>query len=288
MRHPYTLFTLTIGLALSAIAWAPATTVPTNYQATSERLTPSNRISQAARSLATATSTPANHGETAAAFDQRFIDMMVPHHQGAVEMARIAQDRAQHQEIRALADDIVRSQATEIDQMKAWRKAWFGSEETPPISEMPMLTETGQNGHSEMGDSAPTMNMAADVDALRAAEEPFDRAFIDAMIPHHHSAIDAANLALTQAERPEIRQLAQAIIAAQEHEIALMRQWRDAWYGEGDSPPAMSDAQPSELPRTGGGAAPLLSLILAPLGAAVFGGGIALRRRLSTPSRPER
>ena len=48
-------------------------------------------------------------------FDQQFIDMMVPHHEGAVAMARIAETRAQHAELKALAADVIRSQASEID-----------------------------------------------------------------------------------------------------------------------------------------------------------------------------
>src|SRR5215218_8161956 len=97
-------------------------------------------------------------------FDQQFIDMMVPHHQGAVEMAHIAQERAEHQEIRALGAVIVRSQATENERMQAWREAWFGSAETPPMSEMPTLVEAGHEGHDEMQGDVATMNMAADVD----------------------------------------------------------------------------------------------------------------------------
>src|SRR5262245_7074093 len=63
------------------------------------------------------------------AFDQQFIDMMVPHHQGAVEMALTAQERAEHPEILEMADAIIAAQTDEIDQMQAWRLAWFGSEQ---------------------------------------------------------------------------------------------------------------------------------------------------------------
>ncbi len=73
------------------------------------------------------------------AFDQLFIDMMVPHHEGALGMARIAQQRAERPELRQLADDILRSQDTEISRMRQWRREWFGSDATPPMSKMPML-----------------------------------------------------------------------------------------------------------------------------------------------------
>jgi uncharacterized protein (DUF305 family) len=167
--------------------------------------------------------------------DQQFIDMMVPHHQGAVEMARIALVRAEHQEIRDLAVAIIASQDAEIGQMRAWRRAWYGSDQTPPLDRMPML-HAMDGAVMTMG----TMNMAADVEALRAAPEPFDRAFIDAMIPHHQSAIDAARLVLQQARRPEIRALAAAIVVDQQREIDQMTTWRLLWYGT---------SAPVEVPR---------------------------------------
>ena len=70
------------------------------------------------------------------AFDEQFIDMMVPHHQAAVEMARIAQTRAQRPEIQGMAADILRSHSAEIDSMHNWRQAWFGSSQTPPMERM--------------------------------------------------------------------------------------------------------------------------------------------------------
>lgn len=164
-------------------------------------------------------------GESAP-FDRQFIDMMVPHHRAAAEMARIAQQRGEHPEIKQLAGAIVRAQSGEIDQMKAWRRAWFGSDQTPPMNKMPMVP--GMAGHVGAGG---TMDMAADVEELRRAPEPFDRAFIDDMIPHHESAIAAAQAAAARAQRPEIKELAGAIIADQQREIDQMRAWRQAWYG---------------------------------------------------------
>jgi uncharacterized protein (DUF305 family) len=154
--------------------------------------------------------------------------MMVPHHEGAVAMGDIAQARAEHPEIKQMAEAILSTQTQEIDQMRLWRKEWFGSEQTPSMSRMPMVPGMG-GGHATHGSG--TMDMAADVEALRNAPEPFDLAFINAMIPHHQSAIDAAKAAEKSAERPEIKQLATEIIAAQQREIEQMTQWRASWYG---------------------------------------------------------
>lgn len=163
-------------------------------------------------------------------FDEQFINMMVPHHQGAVEMAKIALERAEHQEIKDMASAILSGQETEIQQMKGWKQQWYGSSDTPAMNEMPLL-----HAMPGMGEAGHPMDMQAEVEALRSAPEPFDQAFIDAMIPHHQSAIDAARLAQEQATRPEIKQLAQAIIDAQQKEIDQMKAWREAWYGSSSS-----------------------------------------------------
>ena len=130
-----------------------------------------------------------------------------------------------------MADAIVRSQAAEISQMKQWRKAWYGSDQTPPMAKMPMVPGMTGQGHGGGHAAGGTMDMAADVERLRKAGEPFDRAFIDEMIPHHESAIAAAQAAGTRAQKQEIKDLAKAIIADQQREIEQMRAWRRAWFG---------------------------------------------------------
>jgi uncharacterized protein (DUF305 family) len=59
-------------------------------------------------------------------YDQRFLEAMISHHQGAVEMALMAQQMAEQQEIKTLAAAIITAQQAEIAQMEAWLDAWFG------------------------------------------------------------------------------------------------------------------------------------------------------------------
>jgi uncharacterized protein (DUF305 family) len=59
-------------------------------------------------------------------FDQRFIEAMISHHQGAIEMAQMAQQMAEHEEIRTLADAIITAQQAEIEQMRGWLQEWYG------------------------------------------------------------------------------------------------------------------------------------------------------------------
>ncbi len=65
-----------------------------------------------------------------------------------------------------------------------------------------------------------------------AHSKPFDRAFIDAMIPHHQSAIEMAQVASNKSKNPKIKELAENIVSAQKREIEQMKQWRREWYPE--------------------------------------------------------
>ncbi len=160
--------------------------------------------------------------------DQAFIDMMVPHHQAAVEMAKIAQQRATHEELRTLADAIVSDQETEIEQLREWRRAWFGSSDTLGMDAMPVLPGMdmpGMEGHAMDGQ----MDMTADIEALRTAD-PFDRALIKAMVPHHETAVAAAKVIGTSTERSELKRVAEDMIESQQGEIDQMQGWLAVWY----------------------------------------------------------
>lgn len=63
-------------------------------------------------------------GKSGDAFDKAFIEAMIPHHQGAIDMAEAALERAGHDEIKAMARDIIEAQQREIDMMEGWLSAW--------------------------------------------------------------------------------------------------------------------------------------------------------------------
>ncbi len=58
-------------------------------------------------------------------FDKAFLDEMIVHHEGAVDMANLVLEKTSREELRNLAFDIIAAQTTEIEAMNAWRKAWF-------------------------------------------------------------------------------------------------------------------------------------------------------------------
>ena len=72
--------------------------------------------------------------------------------------------------------------------------------------------------------------------AARAQAAPFDQQFIDSMTPHHQSALMMAQMAVTKAQLPEVKRLARNIIREQKKEIAQLRAWRKAWYGNAVRP----------------------------------------------------
>lgn len=86
---------------------------------------------------------------------------------------------------------------------------------------------------------------------LGPSDQNFDLRFIDAMTPHHQGAVEMAKEALQKSKRPEIKQLAQTIIKAQDQEIAEMAQWRKAWYAKAtDTPMAWSTEMNHMMPMT--------------------------------------
>lgn len=164
---------------------------------------------------------------SAASLDQQYIDMMVPHHESAIAMAELATVRSQRAELQEYAAAIIAAQSIEIVQLRSWRKEWFGSEETPPMSAMPMLQgmSAGMPGHDMSGG---TMDMEQDIRDLEGASD-FDRAFLEAMIAHHEMAVEASGIAVAGEVRAEIKALAEGVIEDQRAEIQQMEAWLASW-----------------------------------------------------------
>jgi uncharacterized protein (DUF305 family) len=159
--------------------------------------------------------------------DAAFVADMVPHHEGAVVMARMAQERAENPELKALADEIIVAQEKEIAEMESIKA---DLPETNGGTEHSM----GEEHMGHMGMDAEGMGMDMDPAELENAES-FDIAFIDMMIPHHEGAVEMAEQLLEEGENPELQTMAKAIIASQTAEIAQMRNWRAQWITEGAS-----------------------------------------------------
>jgi uncharacterized protein (DUF305 family) len=83
-----------------------------------------------------------------------------------------------------------------------------------------------------------SMNMS-----LGPKDENFDLRFLDGMTPHHEGAVTMAQETLQKSQRPEIKQLAQAIIDAQQKEIAQIKEWRTGWYPNASATPMIYSSE---------------------------------------------
>ena len=144
--------------------------------------------------------------------DRAFVADMIPHHESAVEMAKLAEERGESGFVKGLADDIIATQNAEISTMRS-------------IDEQLKDIEV-----DDLGVADHMKGMDADMATLEKAD-PFDKAFIDMMVPHHQGAIEMARVELDKGENPELKQLAQAIIDAQQREIDQMNDHREEAFG---------------------------------------------------------
>jgi uncharacterized protein (DUF305 family) len=188
----------------------------------------SDTAGDAAPEAATAESSDA--GSTAAPAELSeaevtFLQDMIPHHAQAVEMSALVADRAEHDELIGLAEQITSSQDTEIEQMNQLLE---GAGEEPVDVGGGMDHSMGGEMGGEM--SMPGMMSPEEMSQLETLSgNEFDLAFIDAMSAHHQGAIEMANEVLDTDASPAITELAEGIIAAQEAELEQMAQWREEW-----------------------------------------------------------
>lgn len=140
--------------------------------------------------------------------DAHFIEQMIPHHEGAIEMAELALARSSDERVRTLSQAIISAQTEEIENMRQWYWDWFGKE---PVESM---------GHGGMH----MRGMEGDLDALEHSSD-FDREFLEQMIVHHEMAIMMAQMLESGTSRPEMEDLAKNVISSQKTEVETMRVW---------------------------------------------------------------
>lgn len=173
-------------------------------------------------------STPmAGMGHMAMEIDQMYIDMMIPHHQSIIAMSEAALPRLSDERLREIAQAVIITQQPEIDELRGHREALYGDANPMPMdggmASAMMEMMPGMSG--TMDEMAMQMSAGALVAEFCAAENA-DLAFVDLTIPHHQMAIEASEAVLEQAVHPEIRDVAQRVIDAQEREIETLTEIR--------------------------------------------------------------
>jgi uncharacterized protein (DUF305 family) len=148
--------------------------------------------------------------------DVEFAQMMIPHHEQAVEMAEMALENSESDAVNELATRIKEAQGPEIATMKGWLEDW----------DEPLQADSGGMGGMDMGgDDSSGEGMMSDDDMEEmesASGAAFDKLFLEGMIAHHKGAVAMAEIELEEGEFPDALALAQEVVDAQEAEITEM------------------------------------------------------------------
>jgi uncharacterized protein (DUF305 family) len=185
-----------------------------------------------------AASSPAASSSTAGAMDSAlpsssphndgdvlFAQQMIPHHNQAIAMSDLLLAKSEiDPQVRALAQKIKDAQGPEVAQMTGWLNGWG---EDPSAGSMGGTDSEGDSMGGMDHGTGDGMMSEADMDALQAAGgTKATSLFLDGMIQHHAGAITMAQAELEQGANPDAKELAQAIIDAQQAEIAQMKHLR--------------------------------------------------------------
>jgi uncharacterized protein (DUF305 family) len=157
----------------------------------------------------TTTSAPAA-STSAARYEQRFLIGMIDHHQMAVMTGTMCVEKAVHEELRQLCEQIVSTQSREIEMMQGWLQDWYG------ITYEPQMSKSMERQMEQLA-------------ALSGAE--FEMPFMEMMIRHHQGAVREGRQCVDHAEHRQLIRLCERIIATQTAEIEKMEAWLCEWYG---------------------------------------------------------
>lgn len=187
-----------------------------------------------------------------APYDLRFIDEMVMHHRGAIMSAEMMIGDSERPELRDLAQRIQEEQQRQIDQMLAWRAAWYPDAATPaPGGDADAMDGGMMDGGGMMHGGMMDMMIGGMMDMMMDGEMT-DRMVLRMMIPHHQLAIDMSKDALNNAQHKELKTLAQEIIDGQSAEIEEMEGYLQEWYGESSTRDAADEMLAMMQRMTGG------------------------------------
>ena len=146
--------------------------------------------------------------------DVAFVQGMLPHHEGALAMAQLADGRASDPRVIDLADRIEAAQGPEIETMTGWLEEWG-----EPLPEEDMGGMDHGSGGMDM-EGMTEEDMTA-LDSTSGAE--FDRMFLEMMIPHHQGAVDMAETEIADGSNPDAVDMAREIVESQTAEIEEMQ-----------------------------------------------------------------
>jgi uncharacterized protein (DUF305 family) len=217
---------LLLGLGMAVVAIALVSAAPSLFTGPGEASFLARTDAAMARMMAGMQIKPSHN------VDRDFVAMMVPHHQGAIDMAEAELSYGHNEPLRRLAQEIIVTQQEEIAEM---RLALVSAAASPSTGSKEALFLARSN-------AAMTRMMAG---MQIKPSHNVDRDFVAMMVPHHQGAIDMAKAELSYGHNEPLLGLAQEIIATQEQQIAAMRHA----LGEPLPAPVPSSHQPSSSSR---------------------------------------
>ena len=138
-------------------------------------------------------------------FEPQFLEKMSMHHQEGIEMAKMAQEKAESKSVKDLSQKIIKKQTQEIAELKSWEKKWYPGEK--PVVDMEKMDMTKL--HSLSG-------------------KEFDVAFLNMMSKHHEGAVEMSKDAESKLEHKEVKKFAQKTIKDQTAEISKIEKMKSS------------------------------------------------------------
>lgn len=145
-------------------------------------------------------------------FDLDFANMMIMHHQAAIDMSEIELAKGSDAQVKTWAQNIITAQKAEIEQMQALVKNY----------KMPEMKKEAGEMHNELGE---TMKMMMDKMRAMTMSGNTDKDFVMMMIPHHESAVTMAENQISHGKSLELKKLSNKIINDQNKEIKEFNAW---------------------------------------------------------------
>lgn len=154
------------------------------------------------------------------AFDQNFLTETPQHHQHAIEMAQLCEQKTAKSDVKGLCTKMVASQQEEKRQMESWRESWFGGKGEASPAKMQKIEGKHKKHMAELN---------------AAGGEKFDHAFLMSMTEHHRDGMPDMKACHARAAHAELKQLCSKMTKDQQEEIRQMQGMMKAGHSGGDA-----------------------------------------------------
>lgn len=142
-------------------------------------------------------------------FDHKFLSKVPSHHQGAIEMAKLCQQKAQRADLKTFCSKLAPAQGEEKAQMDGWRASWYGGQEAA-VPEMGAMVAKHKQTMAKL---------------QKAMGNHFDQMFLMSMTEHHQDGMPDMRSCTASAKHGELKQLCQQMMTEQQSEMAQMSAW---------------------------------------------------------------